>query len=272
MALGDTEGHGRARSARVLAQKVDKRSLWALVPLLQDSFFLARREAALALKKLDWQPKSDKGRIAFLIALEEWSEVIDLGAKAVPYLVKLLCEKHEPTAKAIVSTLQKIGEPAIRPLCRIATGSDEKASKRALKLLVELHDERAIPAFLVNLESARVSLRLVALRGLNKVVSAKCKEPLIGLLENEREASVLRSLYSVLAHHNFMFEDTLKGLLKSKKGSGFLAERCFRVFEAMGEKGRSHLEELSNGNFEERAKAALETLDRVASGSAILID
>ena len=272
MALGDTEGHGRARAARALAQKADKRSLWALVPLLQDSFFLARREAAMALKKIDWQPKSEKGRVAFLIALEEWSEVIDLGAKAVPYLVKLLCEKHEPTAKAIVTTLQKIGEPAIRPLCRIATGSDEKASKRALKLLVELRDERAIPAFLVNLESARVSLRLVALRGLDKVVSAKCKEPLIDLLRNEREASVLRSLYGVLAHHNSMFEDTLKGMLKDRNENGLLAERCFRVFEAMGERGRSHLEELTNGRCADRAKAALETLNRVTFSSPLLID
>ena len=272
MALGDSEGHGRARAAKALAQKADKRSLWALVPLLQDSFFLARREAALALEALDWQPSSDKGKIAYLIAHEAWDEVVKLGASAVPYLIKLLCEKHEPTAKAIVSALKNIGEPAIRPLCRIATGSDERASKRALKLLVELHDRRAIPAFLVNLESARVSLRLVALRGLDKVVDKKCQEPLLGLLRNERETSVLRSLYGVLAHHSSLFEESLRSMAESSDNNGFLTERCFRVFEAMGEKGRKHLEELANGANEKRARIALETLDRIATGSELLID
>ncbi len=272
LALGDSEGHGRAKAVTTLAAKKDERSLWAFIPLLQDSFFLVRREVAKALTDFQWQPSSERGKIAFLVAKEEWKDVVELGAKAVPYLVKLLGEKHEPTAKNIVRALQSIGEPAIHPLCRIATSSDERASKRALKLLVELKDERAIPAFLVNLESARVSLRLVALRGLDKVVNHKCHEPLLGLLRQERETAVLRSLYGVLAHHSHIFEESLRGMLTNPKSQAerYLNERCFKVFEAMGEEGRRHLQELSSTMFKERAEAGLAFIDRDMSDESLI--
>ena len=81
----------RACAADTLGAIADKRAVSALEHLLAEDQDEAVRHAAFAaLERVGWQPRDDAHRAEVAIALDDWPQVVTLGAPAVPLLIKLI--------------------------------------------------------------------------------------------------------------------------------------------------------------------------------------
>jgi HEAT repeat protein len=110
-ALQDNEYLVRKSVATSLGRLGFPKAIEPLEQALKDLSSGVRREAAGSLDKLGWTPKNDTERAYYLIALERWREV------------------------------DKLGEPAIRPLIYTLRGFDESIQDRATSALARIAGE-----------------------------------------------------------------------------------------------------------------------------------
>jgi HEAT repeat protein len=92
----------------------------ALVLLLRDPNRYLRYGAATALGRLGWQPENETDTAHLLIARQEWEQVRNLGAAAVPSLWDMLRDDDPRTRAMIVSTLGQIGDWHAQAACQKA--------------------------------------------------------------------------------------------------------------------------------------------------------
>lgn len=92
----------------------------SVVPILQEPSRYLRYGAAITLGRLGWEPKNEEERAYLLIALQDWEQVRQLGAAAVPYLHAISRDRDPATREAIASVLGQIGDPHAEGACRNA--------------------------------------------------------------------------------------------------------------------------------------------------------
>jgi len=86
-ALKDRDVDVRKAAANALG-KFGKPAVRPLIRALKDMD--VRKAAAGVLQKLGWQPDSTATKVSYLIALEEWDELVKLGEPAVESLIEAL--------------------------------------------------------------------------------------------------------------------------------------------------------------------------------------
>jgi HEAT repeat protein len=131
----DGELDVRISAIEALGEMRDPRSIPLLVGLLENDYPQVRMEAAWALDRIGWIPDDDSRRVVFLIAKEQWNEVLKLGRFAIPFLIRALEEDHSGVRTGAVETLRKLGKPAYQALSTAAASQDEKRSKAAVTAL-----------------------------------------------------------------------------------------------------------------------------------------
>ena len=89
-AVKDPEMDVRIRAVEALGEMGDDRARPALVEALNDPHHQVRMEAAWALGRLGWIPQSDLERAEYLIAREQWNELVRMGRAAIPPLIRAL--------------------------------------------------------------------------------------------------------------------------------------------------------------------------------------
>jgi hypothetical protein len=92
----------------------------ALVPLLRDPNRYLRYGAATALGGLGWQPENEADTAYLLIARQEWEQVRNLGAAALPSLRDMLRDNDPKTRAMIVSILGQTGDWHAQAACQKA--------------------------------------------------------------------------------------------------------------------------------------------------------
>ncbi len=115
--LGE-DGDGHAGAAAALTGIGDP----ALVPLaeaLGDENSRVRMGAARVLERLGWVPTGVEEQAVYLIALQRWSEIADLGAPAVDRLVARLGDPDAGVQAGAAESLACLGAPAVPSLIRL---------------------------------------------------------------------------------------------------------------------------------------------------------
>lgn len=135
-ALDNWDNETRAEAAKALGETGDESAINPLVRTLKDEDRLAREEAANALEELDWTPDNDTENAYYLIAKEQWNELVKLGEPAIEPLIQAL--KYEDIGESVSESLAKIGEPAIDPLIQALKSQDYDTKDGAAESLAKI--------------------------------------------------------------------------------------------------------------------------------------
>ena len=115
--LGE-DGDGQAGAAAALTGIGDA-AHEPLVEALGDENARIRMGAAMVLKRAGWVPGGVEEQAVYLIALQQWPDVADLGAPAVDLLVARLADRDTGVQAGAAESLSRIGAPAAPPLVRL---------------------------------------------------------------------------------------------------------------------------------------------------------
>lgn len=115
-AMADPQVNVRVRAAEALGEMGNDQAKPPLVEALNDPFHQVRMEAAWALDRLDWIPQSDLARAEYLIAREQWNELIRMGRPAVQPLVRALEVEYSGVRTGASEALRQLGQPALDAL------------------------------------------------------------------------------------------------------------------------------------------------------------
>jgi HEAT repeat protein len=94
------------------AEKLGAVAIEPLVGWLTFKDMDIRRRAALALRRLDWRPRTRAEAADFWAAAGKFSELVKLGPDATDALVRLLSDENIRVKKGAAQALKKIGVPA----------------------------------------------------------------------------------------------------------------------------------------------------------------
>ncbi|MGB7992771.1 HEAT repeat domain-containing protein [Methanoregula sp.] len=125
-ALKDENSEVRWQAAMALGEIGDNRAIVPLKEALKDANKYVRYGAALALEKLGWQPLTADERAFFLIGMQEWKAVKEIGHDAIPALNSVL---NDPDSAVRLKVMQILGtiqdKKAIPALMRGLADSDK---------------------------------------------------------------------------------------------------------------------------------------------------
>jgi len=115
-AMEDPQADVRVRAAEALGEMGSDRAKPALAGALNDPCHPVRMEAAWALDRLDWVPESDLERAGYLIAKEQWNELVRMGRPAIPALIRALEVEYSGVRTGASEALRQLGQPALDAL------------------------------------------------------------------------------------------------------------------------------------------------------------
>jgi len=136
MLLDNWDNETRAEAANALGEIGDESAINPLVRTLKDENLLVREEAANALDKLNWTPVNDTENAYYLIAKEQWNELVKLGKPAIEPLIQAL--EYEDCRESVQYSLAEIGEPAIEPLIQALKSPDYRIKDGATESLEKI--------------------------------------------------------------------------------------------------------------------------------------
>ena len=130
-AVEDPEMDVRIRAVEALGEMGDDRARPALVEALNDPHHQVRMEAAWALGRLGWIPQSDLERAEYLIAREQWNELVRMGRAAIPPLIRALEVEYSGVRTGASEALRQLGQPALGALNAEAASKNPARQQRA---------------------------------------------------------------------------------------------------------------------------------------------
>lgn len=134
-AVKDPRPDVRIRAVEALGEIGDDRAKPPLVDVLNDPHHQVRMEAAWALSKLGWVPQSDLQKAEYLIASEQWNELVRMGRTAIPPLIRALGAEYSGVRTGASEALRQLGQPALNALQVEASQKDPERKQRALAAL-----------------------------------------------------------------------------------------------------------------------------------------
>jgi hypothetical protein len=93
-----------------LGKITDERAVNTLIKTLENPGSTISHSAGKALRRIGWQPKNDFERIYYLIAIQEWDELVKLGKPVVEFLSQILQDIKRDDQQEIVRVLGEIGD------------------------------------------------------------------------------------------------------------------------------------------------------------------
>lgn len=214
-ALKDKDEGVRSSAAEALGNIGDTSAIKSLIKTLKEKNRYVRENSVKALKKMGWKPGNDTEKVYYLIAVEDWDELVKIGKPAVDPLIKLLKCKglyyQDYIGKAsVVKALGEIGDPrAVDPIIRASKDKDENIRKESEKALGKIKDpvaeeaivqyfkqnymldelvkigKPAVETLIQFLEHKCKYMRERAAKSLGEIKDARAVEPLIQLLKDE---------------------------------------------------------------------------------------
>ncbi len=145
-AVEDPQVDVRVRAVEALGEMGDDRAKPALVEALNDPRHPVRMEAAWALDRLDWIPQSDLERAGYLIAREQWNELVRMGRPAIPPLIRALEVEYSGVRTGASEALRQLGQPAFEALnvaIRSRSPGIREQAEIALEYIRSRHEENS---------------------------------------------------------------------------------------------------------------------------------
>ena len=182
-AMKDEEYDVQRYAVEALVKVGDKRAIEPLTQALKDN---VQKNVAEALEEMSWQPKDDTEKVYYLIAKNEWDELVKLGKTAVEPLIQTLkdnkdCEFREKAAEA----LGEIGDArAVEPLILALKDEEGYGQGYAAEALGKVGDARAVEPLIQYLKDEEGDGRGIAAGALGGIGDARAVEPLIQALKD----------------------------------------------------------------------------------------
>lgn len=200
----------RIGAAQTLGEIKDSRAVEHLVSAMEDSDWMVRAHAALALDSLGWTPENTYQIVIFSIAKGNLNPVIKIGKQAIEPLKTLLKDRNSyarnPAARALEKLgwtpeddnqkvyfyiakrkwklVEEIGEPAVEPLLDLLSDRWAYYREKAAKGLGELNDKRAVEPLIDALFDRFYDVRRKAAKALWQLKDNRAVEYLIIALED----------------------------------------------------------------------------------------
>ncbi len=133
----DKDWDVRGKAAEALGE-IGEPAVEPLIQALKDEDSGVREKAAVALGKMGWKPGDDTERAYYLVAMQKWSELPELGEPAVEPLIQALKDGYSDVRERAAWALVKIGEPAVEPLIQALKDEDSDVRWRAAWALDEM--------------------------------------------------------------------------------------------------------------------------------------
>lgn len=173
--LNDSNQEIRECVVKIIIKLGDTRAIDALVLSLKDPSIAVRKAAVNALKDFGWAPLDDEENIMYLMAKEEWDEIVKIGEAAVEILNK-----------------------AFKDICKWNLGGDKISARiQVLLILGKIGDTRAIDSLIELLNDKEFMIRHRAVKALGNLGDARAVDALIKLL-NDKELIIRRSAVEAL--------------------------------------------------------------------------
>jgi HEAT repeat protein len=147
-ALTNTEPAMRDCASRAIIDAPPPHVFSTLLPLLRHKDTAVRKQVAVLMRDLDWEPDNREEQLRYCIAADDFSMFVEAGAESVPQLLKLI--EHNPVAVA-----QALGE---------------------------IGDARAVPALIGMLKSHLIAVQVAAAEALGAIRAEEATMPLLKTL------------------------------------------------------------------------------------------
>ncbi|MDT8413648.1 MAG: HEAT repeat domain-containing protein [Vicingaceae bacterium] len=145
-----------------------------------------RWRAAVALYAIDWQPKNNKEKAAYLAANLEFEEIDQLGVPAIKSLMLVLHDKESSSSHAsVIKALGKIGNKRAVPMLIYMLKNGENyfgVQMAAIEALEKIKDKRAILPLIDEFKYGASESRYQAVIKALSVFGTKAIVPLIDAL------------------------------------------------------------------------------------------
>ncbi len=155
-----------------------------LVAALQDKDQKLREAAVQVLDKLGWQAPNGQLEAYYWVTKQQWDKCVEIGSPAVLPLIEALERGH--AAESVVTTLSRIGVPAIEPLInRLArSGPDPTLRAHLENSLVQIGTPAVAPLILA-LQNEKTRHAAVA-EALGLIGDPRAVEPLGAILRDPK--------------------------------------------------------------------------------------
>jgi len=146
-----------------------------------------RMSAAASLCEIGWEPNGEDG-IYYLIALEEWTKLIKIGAPAVEPLISVLQDQdsfplHCETIKVLGAIKDK---RAVEPLLDALRDCKIHLREEVVKALGQIGDKTVVKPLISMLRNEdAITFRYETIRALGSTKDKRAVEPLIDVLQQE---------------------------------------------------------------------------------------
>jgi HEAT repeat protein len=186
-ALGDSPENFKPEIFRALGKVGDLDSLELALKALLSENRDVRNSAAKALESLNWTPKDDVEKAQYLIAKEDWNQLVNMGELAVEPLVSAL--GYDSVRSEIAETLGKREDRrAIEPLNKLlATEEHSWIRNSLLNALEKIKHGLALKRLTLALADDNPKVRLVAVTALGEIADQRTVEKLASVLQDENE-------------------------------------------------------------------------------------
>ena len=143
-ALEKGGGEAQEEALREILAALGEAAVPSLIQALTSGRSRVRGHAAGILGEMSWEPWSDAERAWYLIAREEWMELVLIGAPAVVPLIRALDGDDDRIRGEVAATLGEIGDPAaVGPLVDVL--ADDAVAPVAADALVAIGNPAVVP-------------------------------------------------------------------------------------------------------------------------------
>jgi HEAT repeat protein len=130
-----------------------------------------REGIAEVLDEISWRPGSNKEKILYYIARQDWDECVEMGSFAVEFLIKRLKDKDSDVRKNVAWALGEIGDArAVGALIEALRDKDSKVRRSVAEALGKIGDARAVDSLIKTLKDDNNFVRESARKALVKIL------------------------------------------------------------------------------------------------------
>ncbi|MFH0796385.1 MAG: HEAT repeat domain-containing protein [Candidatus Omnitrophota bacterium] len=177
----------RKSSAEALVQ-IGKQAIPSLVSQLKDESSTFRKNVALVLEELGWEPQEKEEGIFYLMAAGKWEQITSLGPEALPYLKMAVQDKDAKVRAGAATTLSGFKEQeVVYTLIRLLNDVDDMVRNVAIRSLGAIKDPEAVYPLAITLKDSNPGIRSAAAGALGDIGDRHAVHFLITTLSKDKE-------------------------------------------------------------------------------------
>jgi HEAT repeat protein len=159
-----------------------------LVRALRDKESGTRKNIAETLTKTGWRPQEREEKIDFLLALQNWNELVKIGAPAIKSLTFALQDNNESIRRKAAEALGKTAHPdAVEPLASALKDEDPATRLEAAKSLRKIGNADAVKYLIAALEDENPEVSDEAVEALAEIGTPAVNPLMNGLKRKKRQ-------------------------------------------------------------------------------------